>query len=442
MKPSPRLALTCVLLTSPLSASLLLAVGLPMLAGCGSSRTGYVGMSVGSIQLNATAQREEEIPLTVADGDRLRLSTNLGNVEMRVAPAGTSPILRASYTTHGRTDEEARAVLDRFSIAHTASEGAQGYAVAGEPLTIRDGAATVSVAPRVHLVALVPAGLHAELESKSGAILCQADCASADLESSYGSVTASGVRGGLRARTRSGSVAITDVLGKVEARTDYGRVEVERVQGASCEIFSSSGALELASVDAARIEAKTSYGSIEARDLRGVLEAESSSGSITIAGLDGASARLRSGYGNLNVEDARADLSLSTASGSILARAVQGVVAAESNYGRIEIDGVLAGLSAKSASGAIQVQAANGSRMADEWELRSGYGRVDIALPTGCAFELDAETKYGAVSCDFPILVEAGYKAKSGRLHGKLGSGGPRLLLRSSSGAIEVQEIR
>jgi DUF4097 and DUF4098 domain-containing protein YvlB len=437
MRPVPLLGLS-----SLLPASLLLALGLPALAGCGSSRSGSGVMSVGSIQLSASAQREDEIPLAVAGGDRLRLSTSWGNVELREAPAGTPPILRASFTTHGRTDEEARAVLDRFSIAHTTSEGVQRYAVAGEPLTIRDGASSVSVAPQVHLVALVPTGLHVELESKSGSILCQAGCASANLESSYGQVTASGVRGDLRARTRSGSVAITDVLGKVEARTDYGRVEVERVQGDSCEIFSSSGALELASIDAARIGAKTSYGSVEARDLRGVFEAESSSGSISVARLDGASARLRSGYGNLSVEEAKANLSLSTASGSIQARAVQGVVNAESSYGRIEIDGELAGLSAKSASGAIQVRAANGSRMAEEWELRSGYGRVGIALPAGCAFELDAETKYGAVSCDFPILVEAGHKPKSGRLQGKVGSGGPRLLLRSASGSIEVQEAR
>ncbi|TAJ21309.1 MAG: hypothetical protein EPO68_04950 [Planctomycetota bacterium] len=415
---------------------------LAFVASCGGGIHGGGASSrvvVGGIDLPATATREETVPLELAAGGRLRLATPWGRIDVLEAPAGSPPELRASFEARGRNAEEAKAVLERFKLARTGSGGSLSFALEGEPLVVRDGLSSAGLSAQVAYTARVPAGVHVELDSKSGALVCEGAFASALASSSYGPIEVRGTRGDVRAKSSSGNIELADVAGAVDARTDYGKVVAKRVEGASVSIASSSGSLEASEVRAPKFEAKTSYGAIALEDVQGAVVAESSSGNVRAQRLAGASARLRSGYGSITVEDAAGEFALSTSSGAIRASAIRGSVDAESSYGGVSVEGVLDGAKARSSSGHVSVHAVPGSKLTGTWELRSGYGKVDAALPSDFAFDLDAETNYGSVTCDFAVLLEAGYKAKDGHLRGRVGDGGAKLVLRSSSGAISVK---
>lgn len=413
---------------------------LALVASCGgTSHGGNAGFVVGSMDLPASASREETVPLELAAGSRLQLATPWGRIEVTEAAAGAQPQLHARFEARGADDAQAKQVLERFRLARSGSGDQLAFAVEGDPLVVRNGISSVTLGVQVTLTARVPAGVHVELDSKSGALVCNGGFASTKSSSSYGPIEVDGTRGDVRAKSSSGNVAVANVAGAVDARTDYGSVVAKRIEGASVAVASSSGALELTEIRAPKVEAKTSYGSIALSEVQGAVSAESSSGNVRAQRLTGGGARLRSGYGAIDVDDATGALALSTSSGAIRVRALRGSVDAESNYGPVTIQGVLDGARARSSSGQVSVQAAAGSKLDGAWALRSGYGAVELALPAECAFELDAETNYGSATCDFPLLLEAGYKPKDGHLRGRVGAGGARVELRSSSGSIRVR---
>jgi hypothetical protein len=64
--------------------------------------------------------------------------------------------------------------------------------------------------------------------------------------------------------------------------------------------------------------------------------------------------------------------------------------------------------------------------------------RDEEALDRNANVEIDASTSGGTVSCDLPITSQGGMSRSS--LRGTIGSGGPRLILRSSGGSILIGE--
>ena len=63
-------------------------------------------------------------------------------------------------------------------------------------------------------------------------------------------------------------------------------------------------------------------------------------------------------------------------------------------------------------------------------------GGVEIEVPSET--DIDLDTPGGTVSCDLPITAQGGMSRSS--LRGTIGSGGPRLTLRSSGGSILIGE--
>lgn len=71
-------------------------------------------------------------------------------------------------------------------------------------------------------------------------------------------------------------------------------------------------------------------------------------------------------------------------------------------------------------------------------ELRTSGGGIEVEFPEGQGAELEARTSGGRIFVDAPLQVSG--EIESGRVSGRLGSGGAALELENSGGNIRVRE--
>jgi len=142
--------------------------------------------------------------------------------------------------------------------------------------------------------------------------------------------------------------------------------------------------------------------------------------------------------GSVTVHDVSGEGSLATVNGNVLLARAAGLFSARATNGNVtlemlSLDGglgplpVSAGAAARdSGSAAVSAQTVNGS--------------VIVALPAGVGAELDARTSNGDFSSDLPLLA---HTSSAGRaIRGRVGAGGPLLLLRTVNGPIRLRISR
>lgn len=140
-----------------------------------------------------------------------------------------------------------------------------------------------------------------------------------DLTSMTGScdLTADVGLGTVRARASSGDITVEQV-GNLDATTGSGEIRVEDIVGSSARLNTGSGAITVASCDAA-LRVRTGSGDIAIGELRAVLQGNTGSGEISIDTTSGSvNARTGSGDVSIGVADGLAAwLDLSTSSGEV-----------------------------------------------------------------------------------------------------------------------------
>lgn len=125
--------------------------------------------------------------------------------------------------------------------------------------------------------------------------------------------------------------------------------------------------------------------------------------------------------------------------------------------GRVEVRGatsevvartVNGGIDAASSGGPVTAGTVNGNvdvRMgarpgARDLEYSTVNGSIAVEVPAGLNARLDMSTVNGRISTDFPITVSGRISPR--RLSADIGSGGPRIKLRTVNGSIELRRAR
>lgn len=199
-------------------------------------------------------------------------------------------------------------------------------------------------------------------------------------------------------KTSGGGIDLADIGGTVDARTSGGGIKTGKLSG-DATLKTSGGSIRVGGASGELI-AHTSGGSIEIGDTTGAVEAKTSGGSITLARVGGKVLARTSG-GGIRVEDAMGSVDASTSGGSITAR--------------------------------LSRQPQGDSRLA------TSGGSVTVNIAGGMNLELDARSSGGGVTSDLPILVQGSQDENA--LRGRIGNGGPKLVLRSSGGGIRVRGL-
>jgi DUF4097 and DUF4098 domain-containing protein YvlB len=217
------------------------------------------------------------------------------------------------------------------------------------------------------------------------------------------------------------SIVMGDVAGDYAPSIVSGDVTVGKVSGRAT-ITSRSGQIRVK--EAARgAELSTAGGDVRIESSGGELKATTFGGDIRVGAVSG-DARLETSGGDVVVRSAGGAVTARTGGGDVVLRKVRGPVTARTSGGSITCE----------------ITAAAGAA----GELSSGGGDVTVTLPANARTDIEihvsgVDLDTDAISAQFP---EIAIMRRSGHIvgEGKLNGGGPRLLIRSSSGVVTVRK--
>ena len=243
-----------------------------------------------------------------------------------------------------------------------------------------------------------------------------------DLRAGAGRVEVEGARGHIHLDSGNGAVALREAGGAATLKTGNGDVDVDGFDG-ELTAASGNGRVRVARLGG-QATLRTANGRVEVRDSNGSVEAHSGNGDVALARVGGKS-ELHTAHGAIVVESPR-DLATraTTAMGAI----------------RV-IDGAVRDLRLKSHAGEVRCSAA---LAAGRHELETSMGAIMLELPADIAARVDAQTAFGAVHSDFP-LVRVGRSGPMGfggvRMVGSIGAADPTIdiSLRSSKGSLTLR---
>jgi hypothetical protein len=242
-----------------------------------------------------------------------------------------------------------------------------------------------------------------------------------------------------RAMLAAVQVEIIERGSRVEVRTRYPEGNEWRRNRRNVDV---SVDINVAAPEGTRVTVKSISGEINVKDITGPLTLESVSGSVHIANA-GREATGRSISGNVELVDTRVDgdLEVGSVSGTIkLTRVAARSVKANSVSGNIELQGVDSQrIHGQVISGDVLFSGnldANG-----RYELASHSGTVQVTVPAGSSFQLEATSFSGSINTDIPITMSGGQPGRRNRaLRGTVGSGGAILDLTTFSGSILIKK--
>lgn len=220
--------------------------------------------------------------------------------------------------------------------------------------------------------------------------------------SQYGDITLESLDGKQVAKTNSGDISADHLQGPVDLCTAYGDVSCSHVGSGPGNFKSSSGDISLKESTFASCRAETGYGDIKADKLEGPsFLFNTSSGDVVVNELKSETAELQTSYGDIEGRQLR-----------------------------------LNRLSARTSSGDVQINASDSTPELNA-ELVSSYGDVDLSAPSGYTGQVEMATLYGSINTGRPITV-CGDTGKK-HLTGTVGQGKGRLILKTSSGDVQLR---
>jgi DUF4097 and DUF4098 domain-containing protein YvlB len=158
----------------------------------------------------------------------------------------------------------------------------------------------------------------------------------------------------------------------------------------------------------------------------GSVETQDNTGAVDIS----------TGDGHIKASRLKGDIQLSTGDGYIEATGLDGRLDATTGDGRIQIEGRFDSLNLKTNDGSIDARVLQGSRMSNNWSIRTGDGNVTLQLPRDFQADLELHTGDGSIDTDFPIVSNG--KINRSNVHAKLNGGGSPLTARTGDGSIRV----
>src|SRR5712664_3486636 len=379
--------------------------------------------------------------LTTKDGLTLRLTADLGSVNIVQLEAGAAPVVR--YTVHIETDARgpaAKQLLDTYSLK--AKTSPSGVEIIG--MLPQQAARSADAQFWVQFEVAVPRGYSIEVNTEAGDVTTGDIGGTAALHTQGGNIKtgrigASGVRdaswgrSAAKLETEGGHIQVLDVAGGLTAVTGGGHINVGNIAG-----------------DASL---RTGGGHIRAGQIGGRAELETAGGNITVAHA-GNFVSVRTGGGQIDFGEVRGSVHAQTGGGGIRVMYVSGPMELESSSGSICLTRVAGALQAATSGGTITAwinpdsPAGGGNvRLAGASQLASGNGDIIVFLPRNLAANIAATVTNGGerrIEADPALHLTVQVSANgSGQVHamGVLNGGGAPLKLRTTAGKIRLKYL-
>ncbi len=377
--------------------------------------------------------------LETRDGLTLKLTIDLGSVNIVPLEAGAAPLVR--YTVHIETDARGNAaqqLLENYSLKAKFTYAGVEIIGALPPQAARSADAQFWVQFEV----AVPRGYSVEVNTGAGDITTADIGGTAGLHTQGGNIKTGRIGGsGLRDASRGRSVARLDTQG--------GHIQVLDVAG-DLTAFTAGGHVNVGNI-AGDASLRTGGGHIRAGQIGGRAELETVGGNITVAHAENF-VNVRTGGGQIDFGEVRGSVRAQTGGGGIRVMYVSGPMEVESSGGSICLTRVAGALQAATSGGTITAwinpdppSGGGAVRLGGASQLASGSGDIVVFLPRNLAATIDATVTTGGLrhieadpSLHFTIQAS---DSLTGPVHATavLNGGGPQLKLRSTAGKIRLQ---
>src|SRR5438132_12841754 len=377
--------------------------------------------------------------LPTKDGLTLRLTADLGSVNVTQLAPGSPPVLR--YTVHVETDARgsvATQLLNNYSLkAGTSSTGVEISSV-----LFPQAAHYANAQFWVQFEIAVPRNYNVEVNTGAGDITTGDIGGTALLKTQGGSISAGrigrvGVREVCRGRavarleTEGGHIKCLDVAGDLTAFTAGGHINAGNI-AADASLHSGGGHIRAGRI-AGRADLETAGGNIAVGQAENFVSVRTGGGQIDFGEVRG-SVRAQTGGGGIHVMYVSGPMEVESSSGSICLTRVAGALQAATSGGTIT-----AWINPDPPSGGGNVRLAGAS------QLNSGNGDIVVFLPRNLAANIDATVANGGerrIEADPALHLTMQVPTNgSGPVHAMavLNGGGAPLKLKTTAGKIRLQ---
>src|SRR6266403_641197 len=376
--------------------------------------------------------------LGTRDGLTLRLTTDLGSVNIVQIDGGAPPVVR--YTVHIETDARgpaAQALLDSYSLKTKHSYSGAEITGTLPPQAARSADAQFWVQFEV----AVPRGYNVEVITEAGDITTADIGGTASLHTQGGNIKTGRIgTTGVRDASRGRSVA------KLE--TEGGHIQVQEVVAGDLTAITGGGHINVGNI-AGDAALRTGGGHIRAGQIGGRSELDTVGGNITVAHA-GSFVSVRTGGGQIDFGEVRGSVRAQTGGGGIRMMYVSGPMELESSAGSICLTRVAGTVRAATSGGTITAwinpDAPSGGgnvQLPGLSQLTSGNGDIVVFLPRNLAADIDAQVESGGerrIEADPALALQIQNRGNGPvRAIGALNGGGPPLRLRTTAGKIRLQ---
>jgi TonB family protein len=379
--------------------------------------------------------------LDTKEGSTLRLTADLGSVNITQLEPGAPPVVR--YTVHVETDARgslATQLLNNYSLkAGTSSTGVE-IASTLFPQAGRYPNAQFWVQFDI----AVPRNYNVEVNTGAGDITTGDIGGTAFLKTQGGNISAGRIgrpgfrevsrgRPVARLETEGGHIKVLDVAGDLTAFTAGGHINAGNITG-DASLHSGGG-------------------HIRAGRIGGHADLGTEGGNIAV-GEAASFVNVRTGGGQIDFGEVRGSVRAQTAGGGIHVMYVSGPMEVESSGGSICVTGASGAVQAATSGGSItawinpNAPAGNGPvHLEGPSQLASGTGDIIVYLPRNLAANIDVLVANGTeqhIAADSALhLVMQGPSNGVGLVHAMavLNGGGAPLKLRTTGGKIRLQYI-
>ena len=238
--------------------------------------------------------------------------------------------------------------------------------------------------------------------------------AAVQVDTSHGDVTVDRRAGNVQVATQQGDISLNDITGYIAVTLNHGDLKASNIQGD----LTVDGRVQDASVSAVRGAVKFTgdyFGDLTVSKVQGGVGFHTSRTDLDLGRLDG---ELSMQSGEMTVSQVAGPVKVITRSKDINLREVAGDVHLENTNGSINLQSMLP-------LGNIEIQ--------------NRKGDVELLVPNGANFRLDAHTRRGDIESDFPgPSVNSG--GNESRATGNVGTGGPTVHIDAEYGNVAIRK--
>ena len=370
-----------------------------------------------------TYEASREIPLP--EGTALEVTNAFGAVRVHPGEAGRT-VVGLKKVVYREDEAEARAFADRVVLEQALESGTLRLSTNRERLE-REGD---EVGFETHLDVAVPPATAVVVRNEHG-VVSVTGVARADVEASFGEVSVSDVAGDARVVGAHEAVSALRVGGELTLEARHGEVTVEDV-GGGARLSVQHDDVHVARTGALRLQLR--HGSAEVDTVRGDLELEGSFAGLTAREVEGR-AVVETSQLAVELEDVTGPVEATVERGSFRGAGLRGGAKVRAS-GEVSLERFAGAIDVESTRADVTLEP--GTALVAPLTARTGAGTIELTVPPGSRFVLQAASERGEVEADLPGL-RASREDRGATATGEVGGGGEVVRLEARRGDVRVR---